>query len=763
MGDLEGRGARAGATLPEGLRARYREVRILGAGAMGTVLLAEDRSLARPVAVKLVQGHLGKDFRERFLREARSLAAVRHENLVEVLDFGYSGETPYLVLEYLQGRSLEQPVPGLDVLDVVEKCARALEALHRAGLVHRDVKPANLFRTEDGRVVLTDLGLVYDPEAPALTATGVMVGTPSYLSPERMHGGPPDPGQDWWALGVTLYSLHRGRLPFEPMALIGAAGGAPLPRPHFPVGDPYRELVEALLHPEPGRRLGSHAELLPLLAAARDLEGGGNPEEVPLLEPRGNSGPPEGKRRFPWLPLLAAGFLALASGVGRMGLPGLGQDSVEGPAGGVGAARGSGADPGPRGNPDAPVPAWAPRVTPLPPLLGEGGLAVLREEYARAGDLDPDPLRARELREALPSLAATFRWIHRGGDLAGAPPEVFEQAAAVDSFLGGQAFLGPLRILGRALPLGEAEGFPVADFHYRLPAVPSGSGWLGRVLRTYKEARARVRGLEDLWERRQAGEEVDLPASLDSSGGLQFMNLKRSLYQIRRMPERRRELGEWLRGIGDELRILLFAAARSLEHEPAHRSWLVRSLPLMIREHQHLLPDELLDASPDFLLGLRADLPEQRFLLGLVQRRCGWLRRGILVGSEEVLEAGSQTLEETRRALGDRDPLLEAGITYQLFLELVETEEWELADGELRARLPLLRSQLGEWDRLELATRQLQLWKVLGDRPRPGEGEALREELESLRSMGDSKLAEPLEALGRLELRRSLERSGAGD
>jgi uncharacterized membrane protein YgcG len=204
------------------LGGRYRVEALLGTGGMGEVWAARDLLLDRAVAVKVLGGALAGDGRaaERLRREARAAARLEHPSIARVLDLGEQDGRPYLVMELLEGESLAARIDRAGAMAapeaarVVAAVADALEAAHRAGVVHRDVKPGNVFLTSDGEVKVLDFGIASAAGEAALT-TGEMLGTPAYLAPERVLGHPATPAADIYALGVVLYELLAGRRPFD--------------------------------------------------------------------------------------------------------------------------------------------------------------------------------------------------------------------------------------------------------------------------------------------------------------------------------------------------------------------------------------------------------------------------------------------------------------------------------------------------------------------------------------------------------------------
>jgi serine/threonine protein kinase len=204
------------------LGGRYRVGALLGAGGMGEVWAARDLLLDRPVAVKVLGAALAGDGRaaERLRREARAAARLDHPNIARMLDLGEHDGRPYLVMELLEGESLATridragPIPPAEAARVVAAVADALQAAHSAGVVHRDVKPGNVYLTSGGEVKVLDFGIASAAGETDLT-TGDLLGTAAYLAPERALGRPATPAADLYSLGVVLYQLLAGRRPFQ--------------------------------------------------------------------------------------------------------------------------------------------------------------------------------------------------------------------------------------------------------------------------------------------------------------------------------------------------------------------------------------------------------------------------------------------------------------------------------------------------------------------------------------------------------------------
>lgn len=247
---------------------RYRLLSPLGQGGMGTVWRARDEVLHREVAVKEVRAPAGlpaDDVRRlyaRLEREAWAAARVAHRNVVTVYDVAAEDGRPWIVMELVRGVSLadvleaEGPMAPRRAAHVGAEVLAALRAAHEAGVLHRDVKPANVLLANDGRVVLTDFGIATVEGSSALTMTGEVIGSPEFLAPERALGRTPGPESDLWSLGVLLYAAVEGVSPFRqdtPLSTLRAIVDEELPPPRR--AGPLAPVIEGLLRKDPAQRI----------------------------------------------------------------------------------------------------------------------------------------------------------------------------------------------------------------------------------------------------------------------------------------------------------------------------------------------------------------------------------------------------------------------------------------------------------------------------------------------------------------------------
>ncbi|HEX7311672.1 MAG TPA: protein kinase [Gaiellaceae bacterium] len=302
--------------LPE----RYRDAERIAHGAMGDVYRATDATLGRVVAVKLLAEPFVADdtARGRFAREARAAARVSGDpSIVTIYDVGETGERPYLVMEYVDGSSLEQRLRDegaqapADALRWLEQAGRGLDHAHANGVVHRDVKPGNLLVDQDDDLRVADFGIASAAWLPSLTVEGTVLGTAGYFAPEQALGERTSPASDRYALGVVAYELLTGARPFardSPTAEMAAHVSAPVPPVSRQSGiQPKVDVVfERALAKRPEDRYATCAEFVAALRAALDAGAG----DTRVLAPPPTAQARAGHRQSRW-PLLAAGVGAL--------------------------------------------------------------------------------------------------------------------------------------------------------------------------------------------------------------------------------------------------------------------------------------------------------------------------------------------------------------------------------------------------------------------------------------------------------------------
>ncbi|GAA3125744.1 hypothetical protein GCM10010466_15800 [Planomonospora alba] len=263
------------------LAGRYELITPLGRGTMGTVWRAYDRSLGREVAIKEIRQEPGlseaqrTELRERMIREGRTAARISHPSVATVHDAIIEDGSPWIIMELVQARSLEQvveeegPLPprlvaaiGVDLLD-------ALRAAHAQGILHRDVKPGNVLITESGRVVLTDFGIAKAEGDTSLTQTGMVIGSPGYTAPERARGEHTGPESDLWSLGATLYFAVEGRPAYERSTMAETLAALMTESVDPPVqAGPLRPVLEQLLEKDHTARLTASQAIAMLRAVA---------------------------------------------------------------------------------------------------------------------------------------------------------------------------------------------------------------------------------------------------------------------------------------------------------------------------------------------------------------------------------------------------------------------------------------------------------------------------------------------------------------
>jgi tetratricopeptide (TPR) repeat protein len=281
--------------------AGHKLLRLIGQGGMGRVWLAEDESLGRRVAIKVIVGEMQRSdaMRARFVREARAMATVEHANVVRIYSFGEADGNSYIVMEYVEGEMLADkllrgPLPPDEALRITRQVVDALDAAWEKQIVHRDIKPSNVLLDRRGNARVADFGLAkatHIESDASLTQAGYMLGSPHYVAPEQARGESADFRADIYSLGIMLYEMLVGEKPFKgtsPFAVVAQHLNDPMPPLDDRVPPPVARLVAWMTQKEPSRRPSSYAELR---AAVDNIEG--PTEKLPARMPLGS-------RRISW-------------------------------------------------------------------------------------------------------------------------------------------------------------------------------------------------------------------------------------------------------------------------------------------------------------------------------------------------------------------------------------------------------------------------------------------------------------------------------
>ena len=234
----------------------------IGRGGMGVVYRAQHTGLDIDVAVKFIHPHLADDDEAvaRFIREARLSARIKHPNIVQIYDTGRDEQgRAYIVMEYLEGQSLRQrlkngPIPEVEAIKIANDVLAALGKAHSTGVIHRDIKPGNIFLCSDGVAKLVDFGIAKAVGGGTLTGTGALVGTPEYMSPEQAEGLPVDAKTDIYSLGIVMYEMLTGVVPFKadsPLVVLRMQSERAFPPLSSSISEPARRFVEGCLQKDP--------------------------------------------------------------------------------------------------------------------------------------------------------------------------------------------------------------------------------------------------------------------------------------------------------------------------------------------------------------------------------------------------------------------------------------------------------------------------------------------------------------------------------
>lgn len=648
---------------PDQLKDQYTPLETLGAGAMGVVFKAWDKALGRPVAIKLMGGDENARTRTRFLHEAAALAKLKHPNVVGVFAYGVLEDRgPYIVMEFLEGAPLDRPPRGTDPLQVMLQVADGLDEIHRAGLVHRDLKLPNVMLTAQGRAVIVDFGLVLDPSQTRVTRQGAFVGTFMVGAPEVLHLEKAVQATDWYAWGLNLYLLCEGRFPFTFPELMAVTKHHPLPEPRFQKladDSPLASLIRRCLAEDPAERPSSRDEVLALLREDREAGSQSGNEttqlasmELDLLlssaDPSTVAEPPTGlaggapssaagARPLPWQ--VVGAVLALALGLhGLMRLSGRGG----GPSGGS---------------------TTVPFPEDFPASLARE-LADL--EVTEPGALDPDPTRWGALLSRLPRLGRYLEWVGEGGRPETLPVPLADALRGVGGAFLARGLEDPFDPSLHVLPSPTEVARPPSLIQGELAALrlpERARGWLGASLAALDQAVGLHARLEARLNDPGSPPPPELPASLWARR--QQLQAHGLLDFVRRHSHDRTfrvAVSPWLRPGVVWFRRALYAAGRSIREEAETREALAclfsnlggRVSAFFYSHHQYADLAPLLGGPPNSAAGwlLRGDaLRLQR----LVRRRSTELqvsgvRRAEVEAFERAAEPGEGEMAQRRRS-----------------------------------------------------------------------------------------------------------------
>lgn len=452
------------------LAGRYRLQQRLAAGGMGAVYVGMDERLGRRVAVKLLDEKLAveADFVERFRREARAAASLNHPNIAQVYDHGRDGVQHYIAMELVQGTDLARllrdrgRLSAAEAVDIGAQVCAALAAAHTGGIVHRDIKPGNIIVGLDGQVKVTDFGIARAMGQTSLTHTGSVLGTAQYLPPEQARGEPAGPTSDLYSLGVVLYQMLTGSVPFTGDSAVAVAlrhlhDSVPRPSDSTPqVPAALDQVVLRATAKEPTERFVDATEMAAALQHAKNAPATAQLPSGHTLATAGGTGGrrPGRRRRLAW----AAAALVFVTAVAVALALAWGPEDTAPPAAAPGASPGTSADR----RAESPNP---PRQTSPTPKRVSSAAGERRKAPARvtpSGPLVPAGIVGRDAKQVEEVFKA------RGYEVSKAD---IESAAAKDSVLATMPAPGNPLTHGQTLVLLVSTGkAPDTDISYRVPS-----------------------------------------------------------------------------------------------------------------------------------------------------------------------------------------------------------------------------------------------------------------------------------------------------
>ncbi len=483
---------------PQLLSDRYALIETLGQGGMAVVWRAEDRLLGRTVAVKILRDQYAQDpeFLARFRSEARSAAALNDPGVVAVYDVGSDGGRHYLVMELVDGQDLKQvirqeaPLPAERVVRIGTELARAVGQAHRAGLVHRDIKPQNVLVTADGRMKVADFGIARAVAEAGMTAPGIVLGTVHYLSPEQAAGQTATPASDVYALGVVLYEMLTGKLPFTADSGVGVAmkilreDPKPLSEVNPDVPDVLARIVGRAMAREPQDRFPDANALADALQAYREASVEGTMRHAALVTPPQAGAPPltpppAGRPLLPAAPLLdrTGLLLGLVALVALLGLIPLWQGLMDriSPPGDQAPLEAPPADPAAAAAPAATIAKVSvPIVEGLAEADAQATLEAAGLRYSSEYQTDPGVPKDQVLRQvpaadAIVDASTVIKLVVSGSQRIQVP-ELSGTEAAVSQQLAALGFIPRPRYRWNGASATEGQVVAIEQASLRMPA-----------------------------------------------------------------------------------------------------------------------------------------------------------------------------------------------------------------------------------------------------------------------------------------------------